>query len=284
MPRDYLEAGRAELAIEAASFIVLGLAYMDVLPPFEKIIPMLSCAFFGTLGIYSFNVVTDRNEDFINKPFSAINLGRKTERHILYFSLICKLIALVSAYLISLAVFDIVGIVILGSFIYSHKMMAGGRLKDMFILKNISVAFFWALTPLIPMLVYEFSIPSAYLAIVFFVFISGFISSMTSDLKDVRGDQKAGIKTFPAVFGMEMTLIFLFVLNTLGVIALAVGWLSMGLKVSMFLLPLVCISRYYSFWLIGTGKKSAAYVYHNIDGPSETAMGPLALLGRLILH
>jgi 4-hydroxybenzoate polyprenyltransferase len=107
---------------------------------------------------------------------------------------------------------------------------------------------------------------------------------MLSDLKDLDGDKRAGLKTFPTVHGLDATLKLLVIVNTLGIIALISGWLFFSLKVSMFLLPLIAISRYYVLWLVSSGQKSAYYVYDKFDRPTESSIGPLAIIGRLLIH
>jgi geranylgeranylglycerol-phosphate geranylgeranyltransferase len=257
---------------------------MDVLPPVEKIIAMLVCIFFVTMGAYGINHVTDRNEDLVNKPNSPINTGRKTERQILVFSLACKLIAIVSAALISPAALAVVSIIVLGSFFYSFKLIGGERLKDILIVKNIVIALLWAIVPLLPMLAWGFSVPFAYLIVVFFVFTHDFISSVLSDLKDVKGDKAAGIRTFPSVYGEKNTLLLLASVNLAGILVIIAGWLFLGLKTYLILLPIMVILRSYMIWLIYSGKQSAADVYHKFDRPTETAVGPLALIGRFIMR
>ncbi|MFA5930123.1 MAG: UbiA family prenyltransferase [Candidatus Micrarchaeia archaeon] len=270
--------------MEAISFVILGLTYMDALPPVEKILAMLACVFFVTLGSYGFNSVTDFQEDSVNKPLSQINTGRKTWRDILNFSLACKLLAVASAYFISWAVLAAVSIILLGSFFYSSTPLGGGRLKDMLIIKNITIALLWSVLLLLPMLAWGASIPLAFLAVVFFVFTHDFISSVLSDLKDVEGDRQAGIKTFPSVYGERNTLALLASANILGLAAILAGWMFLGLKPYLFLLPLACASRAYMFSLIYSKRQSAAEVYRKLDRPTETALGPLALVGRLLVH
>jgi 4-hydroxybenzoate polyprenyltransferase len=257
---------------------------MGVLPQAEKIIAMLACVFFVTLGAYGFNSVTDFREDAVNKPLSQINTGRKTWRDILNFSLASKLIALVAAYFISWTVLLVVSIILIGSFLYSSKPMGGERLKDMFIVKNITIALLWSLLTLLPMLAWGFSVPFAYMSVVFFVFTHDFISSVLSDLKDVKGDKAAGIRTIPTVFGEKNTLALLSAANILGLLAIFSGWVFLGLKAYLFLLPLACILRAYMIWLIGSDKLPVAEVYRKFDRPTETAFGPLALIGRLIMR
>ncbi len=283
--KDYLETGRVDLAIEAVSFILLGLTYIEMLPPADKIIAMMVSIFFTTLGVYAFNNVTDYKEDLINKPRSAIIAETISKQNILIYSLTCKLVAMISALFISWAVFAVVSIIILGSIFYSYKPASGGgRLKDIFIIKNLTIALLWSFVPLIPLLAYGFAVPKEFLVVIFFVFISGFISSITSDLKDMEGDNKAGVKTFSTEYGENVTLIFLNIINTIGLMVIVYGWFFLSLKIYLFLLPLLCISRYYSFWLISRKKKSAAYVYRKYDCLGETALGPLALIGRLFIH
>ena len=284
MPTDYLKAGRADLALEAVSFVILGLTYLDALPPMEKTVSMLACVFFVTLGTYGFNNVTDSREDSVNKPNSVVISGRKTRRQIMNFSLACKLLAIISAYFISCEVLMLVSIILLGSFFYSSAPLGGERLKDMLLVKNITIALLWSVLLLLPMLAWGAAVPFAYLVVVFFVFTHDFISSVLSDLKDVDGDRHAGIKTFPSVYGEKNTLLLIASINVIGCAAIFSGWMFLGLKTYLILLPLACVSRAYMVSLIYSGKQSAADVYRKFDRPTETALGPLALIGRLLMQ
>jgi len=105
-----------------------------------------------------------------------------------------------------------------------------------------------------------------------------------SDLKDAEGDELTGVKTFPSVYGLRRTLLFLTALNTIGLLSIVAGWLLLNLKSYLLILSIVNISRYYAFFLIGSGIKSASYTYSKIDIPTLTTFGLLALIGRLLIH
>lgn len=282
MLKDYMEAGRILLAFGAVSFMIVGITYSDSFIPSDKIISSLISGFFGALGVYSFNYWTDYNEDHINEPRSIIVSGKKSPKQILVFSIFCETLAILSAFFVSLASFLIVLTIIAISFAYSYRPLAGFRLKDLSIIKSVIVSSLWAMLQLILLFANSSVIPISIIFLLIFLFLQILIGTIIGDIKDLKGDLKFGIRTIPALLGLERMPFFLFILNSLSAIILFLGILIFNLKSYLILLPLVCLWRYYTIWLIQRKKNSMVYIYNYINFSTYIAMAVLAVLGKVM--
>jgi 4-hydroxybenzoate polyprenyltransferase len=282
MFRDFLETGRILLAFGTISFILLGITYLDAPLSWEMVAASLAAGFFTTLGIYSFNHVTDLSEDRVNKPDSALVSGRLSENQILAFSFICKGLAILSAYFVGWASMALVAGAALVSFLYSYRLFGVGRLKDIYVVKSITVAATYAASLGVPVLGVGSGISPTYWILVFFVFIQILIGTIVADLKDVEGDRKSGVKTIPAAIGKERTMVALIALNSIALLALICGFWAWGLKQYLLLLPLVCLWRYYTFGAMYENRMAIEDIYVKMDNPTYIMTGVLALIGKYL--
>lgn len=280
--RDYLESGRWFLALCAASFTLLGILFLG--PPFslERALAGMVSAFFLILGIYSFNHITDIGEDRINKPKSAIVSGRKTVKQILFFSLLCKGMAIAAAFFISIESFVLVCVMALVGFAYSYRILGAPRLKDIFIVKSIVVSAVVGAFPALLILGEAVNGWGGVLTLILFLMIHILIGAITADLRDIEGDVKSGIRTIPAFIGYERTVDLLFVSNVLALVVLLAGIGFLGLKSSFLLLSLIFIWRIYVLGVLYEKKEDVSKIYTDLDCPTYLFITPLAVIGYLI--
>ncbi len=276
---DYLTAGRIFLALGIVSVVVLGATYLDASLSLEMIALSVLTAFFVTLGVYSFNQVTDYEEDRVNKPNSVVISGRKSPRQILYFSFLCKALAIALAFAIGQAAFLLICSVVLIGFVYSFKLPGLVRLKEIFIVKNITVSTVWSLMVIVPVFASNAAFQPEFLIVMAFVFLHNLMGVLNADLKDTDGDLKSGLKTIPGVVGKNGTLLLIFGLNTLALLLLVLGIAFWDVKSYLILLSLVSIWRYYRFWVIY--RKELNHVYFRMEDPAYVLLGLLAVMGRI---
>lgn len=279
--KDLFEAGRFLLGFGTISFILMGISYLDTPLSTEEVIASLAAGFFLTLGIYSFNHLTDYAEDKINKPDSILVSGRRTPLQVLAFSFVCKGLAAISALFLSRESFVLACILILVSFLYSYKFF-GYRLKDIFVVKSLTVAGSYAAILGIPALATGAPISQGLVFIAFFVFSHILIGTIIADLADIDGDTKSGVKTIPAALGPEKTLWLLVALNTISFIALLASLFFWHLKEYLIILSWICLWRYYTFLEIHENKKQIRYIYAYMDNPTYAMAGALVLLAKFI--
>lgn len=88
------------------------------------------------------------------------------------------------------------------------------KLKRGYGVKNMVVAFTWALT--ITLFMKSFNVKLLSLLPIFVLFFSkSFINSTINDFRDIKGDKLAGIKTIPILLGIKKSKIFLSIVHVI---------------------------------------------------------------------
>lgn len=165
--------------------------------------------FLVAFSIYNLNRKTDKDEDAINRQ-DRFAFTKRYETHLFYGSILslAVVLALSATYgipsLLATAAPFLCGI--LYSFRWLPKRFGYRRLKEIPAVKNIVVAFAWAiLLSLLPVFL-NHGIPDSRTAITFLLFFMwGFMASLIPDIRDRAGDASAGVRTIPVIFGEERT-------------------------------------------------------------------------------
>lgn len=137
-----------------------------------------------------------------DRPLITGNIGRKSA---LYFYLILNVIAILISYFISLIVFGIVVLSAVLLLLYSFT------LKRVILFGNFTVAWLTGMVFLFGGVLAG----NIYAAVVpgIFAFLINFIREIVKDIQDIKGDLNAGIITFPSRFGIDKTMVIIFVLT-----------------------------------------------------------------------
>jgi 4-hydroxybenzoate polyprenyltransferase len=96
---------------------------------------------------------------------------------------------------------------------FKNNKLVFFRLKDVVILKNISVSLLWGITPfaIAASTGPQMHPPVLDLIVVIFAFcLTTFINTTSCDVRDIEGDQLAGVRTIAAMLGRNVTGIILF--------------------------------------------------------------------------
>jgi 4-hydroxybenzoate polyprenyltransferase len=184
-----------------------------------------------SFSIYLLNRYTD-DEDSINCPEQKLYFQKKKSLSAIPITLIAISFILLAA-LSLLTIWHIVLIVC--GVIYSVAMVPWFknnkivffRLKDVVILKNLSVSLLWGITPFAIAASYntQFKPPLLDLIVVMSAFcLTTFINTTSCDVRDIEGDQIAGVRTIAAILGRNVTGIVLFCISVAG--SVFVGILS----------------------------------------------------------
>lgn len=203
-------------------------------------------AFLITFSTYSLNKLTDIAEDQINMP-ERVNFVGGRRRFILFTALGAYMLSVPLAFLVTPLALPIVFIPLLTNLLYSSRLLPGvPRLKDIPIMKNLFVAISWATVCTLLPASDIFSLPkTAVLLVLYFMLVKVFINTVLYDVRDVKGDREAGIKTIPGLLGNRKTMVMLLAINST-LIALSpllngpVRWLLMG----MILYGYLCIIHF----------------------------------------
>ena len=188
-------------------------------------------AFFMCLAMYNLNRLTDLKEDNVSHP-KRTTFVLRYRKVLIFFSMISLLIAFYISYIEN--VYLIFLSVLLLAISYSVKLLPKRfnyrRLKDMPLVKNITIAFTWVLITSVLVFFYSnthLSFSVGFISI--FIFIRLFINTVIFDSRDMTGDRKGEIRTIPLIMGLRRTKILLYALNTiLGLsifIFVIIGWI-----------------------------------------------------------
>ena len=195
-----------------------------------KLLFVALASFFATAFAYTYNMITDKEEDLLNHK--KLNRFVQGNSGIIFVGAFVVLGAIFSLYLSKLSVAVYFLLSITGA-VYSYF-----RIKSIFPFKNLYTGFILSLVFLLgsaanssitmQMIIY-------YLAISLHIVVI----SLISDLRDYEGDKSAGIKTVPVAFGYyacKKIIYGLLILFTLSVIALNLEGLFSLLP---FIIPMV---------------------------------------------
>jgi 4-hydroxybenzoate polyprenyltransferase len=205
---------------------------------------LLIAAFFLCFSVYSLNRVADLEEDSINLPDKGRWI-RKNRDYLLFGALESINIAVVLAFLNN----PYAIIVILFAFFVALLYGFGShmRLKNITLLKSITVAGTMTVTAVVLSYVVYANSTLIVLMITYFFFVKIFVATVLLDVRDIDGDQKAGVRSIPASLGAKKTRNLLLLLNST-----LVPWVALALVRDIFFpyIFVLILSVFYGYWLI----------------------------------
>jgi len=177
------------------------------------------CVFLLTFSIYQDNRLTDKGEDATNDPEGLKNALRHA-RLITYATFyLLSLLSLVIAFQFGQPAFWTTAFVIIVGFLYNHKcfpdflsrrLNGARRLKDIYIVKNLTPPVDWATALVFLPLFFEGQALSQKAWICWgYVFVCAFFVEVMWDMRDHRGDLLCGIKTIANTLTFSQTKRFL---------------------------------------------------------------------------
>jgi 4-hydroxybenzoate polyprenyltransferase len=159
----------------------------------------VAIVFAATMFVYSLNRITDLDEDEQNVPGRAA-FTRRYGRPVLALSVCAYLGAVGLALAWELPRVEFMALPPLVGGLYSL-----GRLKRLFLVKNLLVGAAWGVIPLgVP--VYFGADPTVEAAVFAgYVTVMLTVAAVVFDIKDIEGDRQRGIRTVPVRFGPRVT-------------------------------------------------------------------------------
>ncbi|MCK4968097.1 MAG: UbiA family prenyltransferase, partial [Candidatus Aenigmarchaeota archaeon] len=185
----------------------------SVLIGFPVSMQLLIILFLLTFSSYNLNKKTDIKEDKISHPSRAAFV-EKHGNNIIRVSVLAYFVGALISFNINIIIGFLYLFFLFSCIIYSKNITLGtikiSRLKNKFVIKNITVAFTWALvTTLIPVFFFNNTQIFNIILIFLFIFFKVFANTIFFDIRDIKGDMAVGIKTIPVHLGIEKTKIFL---------------------------------------------------------------------------
>ncbi len=221
---------------------------------------LLTASFLACFATYNLNKLTDIKEDSVNVPERA-GFIEKNKPYVILATIASFSTALILAFLQKpLSIFIFLFPFFMG-FIYSIKI-SNFRLKDITGVKNIVVAFPWAVLGTFLPLAVSFCDYTIMLLIFYFLFIKVFINTVVFDVRDIEGDRLSGVRTIPVFFGRHKTRNLLLSLNSTILLWLAFSYF-MGFFHRYLIVLIFCI--FYGYWYILYFCKDRAKIGTSVD-------------------
>jgi len=251
-----------------ASYALFGLPLSDPWP--LLIVSLLA------LNVCSTNRQIDEETDGLNVP-GRTRFLREHGKAIYLASVAGVALAVAISFLRSPWAGSVALLTFLAGHFYSHPFPRVGRLREFFVVKNLTVGLMWALMALMTPLWFGVVEPMALWPLFMLFFMRMSFQTGLIDLRDVEGDAKAGIKTVHIALGRERTIILAQVANLLPLMVFSAVSLLLSLPPGFLLLCLLMSVNGLAYILaIASGFKTEMAYAVGID--SETLIPPLALL------
>jgi len=179
-----------------------------------------------TFFVYSANRLTDMKEDAINNP-ERTAIVRRRARLFLAMSLVLLALGLGLALRHSVATLLAALLPVVFVLVYSMRWLpqslsSHGRLKEVFLVKNVVVSAGWAVLPFY-VGIYTGSLAPAIVFLSAFVFLRIFIGVTVFDIRDIHGDSIHNIETLPVRAGIGRSKRVITGLNVLSLLILFTG-------------------------------------------------------------
>ncbi len=191
------------LALGTSSMAATAAMIMGFTPSWD----LLVMAYLFSFGGYSINRISDFSQDEVSHPDRTAYLrGRLSALRGVIVA--CFAIGYTLAFLRNLIFFGALLVPLALAMAYSvgsrrTKGASGAtRLKDVTIVKNVTVAVGWSLVPVLVSL-YYLAYPPSIFALVPFVFLRLMANTIFFDQRDVEADAKFGVRTLPVKMGMK---------------------------------------------------------------------------------
>jgi 4-hydroxybenzoate polyprenyltransferase len=207
---------------------------------------LLLASFLIAFSVYSLDKLLNLEEDSISLPQRArfINQHKKL---FTYATVAAYAFAIVLSGLKNILALLVILSPLLIGLLYSLKI-ANMRLKDIPILKNISISASWAIVGTFLPLAVTFEQHLIEITLIFYLcFIKCFINTVIFDVRDIEGDRANKVRTIPVILGLKTTKILLIILNSTLIIWLIICYFGGFFHQYLFILIL---SVFYSFWYI----------------------------------
>jgi 4-hydroxybenzoate polyprenyltransferase len=170
---------------------------------------LLLMAYLFSLGAYSINRISDFQQDEVSHPDRTAYLkGRFGSLKAIAAT--CFVAGYALALLRNLLFFSGLLIPLALALAYSvgSKRLKGAlgvsRLKEVTLVKNVTISFGWSLVPILVGL-YYLDLPLAILALAPFIFLRIMVNTIFFDQRDVEADAAFGVKTLPVKLGMALS-------------------------------------------------------------------------------
>ncbi|HEV2225836.1 MAG TPA: UbiA family prenyltransferase [Nitrososphaerales archaeon] len=235
---------------------------------------LLLMAYLFSLGAYSINRMSDFEQDTVSHPDRTAYLrGRRGALKGIAAG--CFSLGYVLALLRSLIFFSALLVPLVLAVAYSvssgkmRSALGVSRLKEITLVKNVTISFGWSLVPVLVGL-YYLDLPAAVLGLAPFIFLRLMVNTIFFDQRDLDADAKFGVKTLPVKLGLAGSS------RVMDVLDLASGAYIVGLVA-------VGIAPFFALALLIFVPYSFAYRAYAKSGRHRDSLRDLAADGEYLL-
>jgi len=192
-----------------------------------KLDPRISIiSFLLTFSVYNLNKVTDKTEDSLNRPETALS-----SKYFLFSSLAALFVSFYFSFQIGLRAIMVLFSTFIIGFLYSVKITKSiPRLKEIVGVKSLMVALSWGLTGSILPACSQQVEASKIMLVFTYIFIQLLVNTILCDVRDMNGDKASGMETIPLALGLKNTRKLL-----IGVNSLLFLWLIYCIMIGLFI-------------------------------------------------
>lgn len=201
-----------------------------------SVISMLATA----ISVYIYNDLTDIKIDRINKLYRPLVTGKASQKDAKTLIALLGIIGLTTSFIINFKVFLLMLTYYALFFLYSFPPV---RLKSKFLVNKITVATGTAIAFLIGS-VTTGTIPTPIVLISGYSFVAALTTSMVIDLRDIEGDKKYNVQTFPIVWGPILTIRLAIALICSVGLGTLIGYYRLGFNNAFLILAFCAFSAW----------------------------------------
>jgi 4-hydroxybenzoate polyprenyltransferase len=221
-------------------------------------------------------------EDSLNNPARIKRLNKTKGKFTLWIPpIIAFLLALILAFVTNKLAFLVIVIAFLWIIGYSVKIRGFRRIKEVLILKTVYASIAWGMLVFIATFMLSRNIVTSTWSVFLLVVINISINEIMYDIRDMGGDKKSGIHTFPVVLGLKKSKQILLALVVIEILLPIVMIYLNYLPLPIIFLPMLSVYTYYLIQLLDT-KKSSNFLFNVLVG-GEQILWPIAYLVVLLI-
>jgi len=257
-----LASSRPSYSIPLIAFALLGTLMIDV-SSMTKMLSILAVLFWS-MSVYSMNYISDVKE---NEKNNARTIRHGSPAEIKLLGVVTGIAALWISWMLNPLVFILMSFLLATGIMYSFRVFGIQRLKEVPVLKSVIGAVNWGLVLFIPLfasgfsLLFSVAIPASLLFAV--LTLQVLISKIMGDLRDIKGDLKAGIITIPVIM-KDQTIPFFTSLNLASVALLSLA-LYFGLPTFFVAMTIPIGFRFVFIELARSGNVSKGFLYETLS-------------------
>jgi 4-hydroxybenzoate polyprenyltransferase len=256
-------------SMSASASLIMGL---------KPTLDLLIMAYLFSFSAYSINRLSDVDADILSHPDRTFYIKERIKLYRIAVPLFL-FIGYFLAFMRSLLFFISLLLPFIFSILYSYGTSVytqkGKRLKNMLLVKNITISLGWSLIPFLVSIYYSVLMYQA-LFFSLFIFLRMIVNTVYFDIRDVQADTEFNVRTIPSVYGISKAIqvISIFDIASAIYIFLSVFFRLLPLGVYAFLL-----FPAYSFIYRAFGNRLGRDVSRDLIADGEYILwGPIALI------